>query len=62
MYNEYERRYIMEEKLLYTIKEYAKIMGVNEITVRRWIKKGEVKILRKGKVIRINKDELKASE
>jgi excisionase family DNA binding protein len=52
----------MEEKLLYTIKEYAKIMGVNEITVRRWIKKGEVKILRKGKVIRINKDELKASE
>lgn len=47
---------------LYTVEEYAELMKVKPITVRRWIKKGEVKVIRKGRTVRISEEELKVSE
>lgn len=49
----------MENKRFYTINEFAKIMGVKPLTIRRWIASGELKTLKIGKSIRIPSSELK---
>jgi excisionase family DNA binding protein len=51
----------MAEKLL-TVEQYAFLMGVKPLTVRRWIKNGEVKVIRKGRTVRISEEELKTKE
>ena len=41
-----------------TIKETAGILGVHWQTVRKWIKSGELKAFKNGRVIRISEEEI----
>lgn len=45
---------------MYTVKEVAKIMRVQPLTVRRWIDSGKIKVVQFGKntTIRITEEEL----
>ncbi len=52
----------MNDKSVYTVEEFAQIMGVKPLTVRRWIKNGEIQVIRLGRTVRISKDELKRKE
>lgn len=53
---------VMNDKPVYTVEEFAHIMGVKPLTVRRWIKNGEIQVIRLGRTVRISKDELKRKE
>ena len=43
-----------------TVKEVAALLRVNEVTVRRWIKDGELRAIEIGKGWRIGPDDLDA--
>ncbi len=45
---------------MYTVEEFAKIMRVTPLTVRRWIKAGKIKIVQfgKGSPVRISEEEV----
>ncbi len=43
-----------------TVKQVADLLQVNEVTVRRWIKDGELRAIDIGKVWRIGPDDLDA--
>ena len=43
-----------------TVKEVAELLQVNEVTVRRWIKEGEIRAIDIGKGWRIGPDDLDA--
>ncbi len=43
---------------MYTIKEFAEIFKVSEMTVKRWIKKGDVKPTKIGGTVRISDEEI----
>lgn len=63
MYNEIKKGgNVMNDKPVYTVEEFAQIMGVKPLTVRRWIKNGELKAFKLGRTVRISKDELKRKE
>lgn len=60
VYNEIKKGgNVMNDKPVYTVEEFAQIMGVKPLTVRRWIKNGEIQVIRLGRTVRISKDELK---
>ena len=44
-----------------TVKEYAKLLRVHERTVRRWIKRGDLKVTQHGRVIRIKNPSAKSA-
>ena len=44
---------------LYRTGKVAEILGVNRVTVIRWIKQGKIKAMRIGKEFRIPEDEVK---
>ena len=46
----------IEEKLFYTVREAAQILGVKEFTIREWLNKGKLKGKRFGRLWRINKE------
>lgn len=48
----------MENKKIYTVNEFAEIMGVKPLTVRRWIASGDLRTIKIGKAIRIPSSEL----
>jgi excisionase family DNA binding protein len=63
VYNEIKKGgNVMNDKPVYTVEEFAQIMGVKPLTVRRWIKNGEIQVIRLGRTVRISKDELKRKE
>ena len=41
-----------------TTKEIAKLLKVNEVTVRRWIQRGKLPAIRFGREYRINEQDL----
>jgi excisionase family DNA binding protein len=41
-----------------TVAEYAAAMGVHPSTVRRWIRSGELHVERRGRTVRIPREEL----
>ncbi len=45
---------------MYTVNEFAKIMKVQPLTVRRWIDSGKIRVIQFGKKssIRISEEEL----
>ena len=45
------------DKLL-SVEEAAKILGVNEQTVRRWVREGRIKASKVGRLIRIKEEDL----
>lgn len=47
----------MEE--FYTVQELADLLGVHNLTIRRWLKDGKIEGKKFGKSWRIHKDELK---
>ena len=46
------------EQEFYTVKEVAEKLRYSIRTVRRWIRSGELAVLRKGRSIRISHDDL----
>ena len=42
-----------------TVKEFAKIFNVSDLTVRRWIDSGLIEVVRVGRTIRIPESEIK---
>jgi excisionase family DNA binding protein len=47
----------MDDEIL-TIEEAAALMKVNAETIRRWIRKGELPVIKRGSVVRIRKSTL----
>ncbi len=47
----------MDDEIL-TIEEAAQLMKVNPETVRRWIRRGELPVIKRGNVVRIRKSTL----
>jgi excisionase family DNA binding protein len=47
----------MNDEIL-TIEEAALLLKVNAETVRRWIRKGELPVIKRGNVVRIRKSTL----
>lgn len=41
-----------------TIRETADILGVHWQTVRKWIKNGDIKVYKNGRIIRISEEEI----
>lgn len=50
----------MSREQYQTVKEVADLLKVNEVTVRRWIKDGELRAIEIGKGWRIGEDDLDA--
>lgn len=48
-----------KEQELIGIDEAARMLGVSTMTLRRWVKKGEVPFFKPGRKYRFSKDELK---
>jgi len=48
---------VIVEKL-YTIKEFAEIMGIAVVTARLWIKQNKINVVRVSRVIRIKESEI----
>ena len=51
----------MNDEVL-TIEEAAQIMKVNTETVRRWIRRGELPVIKRGNIVRILKSTLLKEE
>ncbi len=47
----------MNEEIL-TIEEAAQLLKVNPETIRRWIRRGELPVIKRGNVVRIRKTTL----
>jgi len=47
-----------DEERYYTIQDVARLVGVHQMTVRRWVRRGTLPSSRFGGVIRISADDL----
>ena len=45
---------------IYTVKQVAEMLQLNEVTIRRYIEIGKLKAIKFGKVWRIKQDDLEA--